>query len=65
MAVSKDAHPGFASTRQAAEFFGLSESKVRELAATGEWPSYCIGARRLFDLAEIIRIVKQAPKHNG
>lgn len=49
---------GFRSAKATAAFFGLSESKVRELAASGEWPTYCVGNRRLFDLDELVRLVK-------
>jgi excisionase family DNA binding protein len=49
---------GFRGTKQVAEFFGISERKVRDLAATGGWPTYCIGGRRLFDLDELVQLVK-------
>ena len=51
---------GFGSARKVAEFFDVSESKVRDLAAKGEWPSYCIGGRRLFDLDELVGIVRDS-----
>jgi excisionase family DNA binding protein len=50
---------GFRGTKQVAQFFGLSESTVRQLATRGEWPTYCIGGRRLFDLDELVRLVKK------
>ena len=50
---------GFMPAKKVAEFFSVSESTVRKKASTGEWPSYCIGGRRLFDLDELIRIIKQ------
>lgn len=55
---------GFAPAKQAAEFFGISTEKVRRLAATRTWPSYCIGGRRVFDLDELVRIVK-GPRSRG
>jgi hypothetical protein len=51
---------GFASARKVAGFFDLSDRFVREKAATGEWPSYLIGGRRLFDLDELVEKVKSA-----
>lgn len=51
---------GFRPAKQVAAFFGLSESKVRELAASGAWPTYCVGGRRLFGLDELVRLVRQS-----
>ena len=52
---------GFAESRRVAEFFGISVDRVRKLAATGMWPAYCVGGRRLFDMDEIRRIVRENP----
>ncbi len=49
---------GFAAAKKVATFFDISERTVREKAATGQWPSYLIGGRRVFDLDELIGIVK-------
>jgi hypothetical protein len=49
---------GFGGTRRVAAFFDLSVEQVRRLAATGLWPTYCVGGRRLFDLDELVRLVK-------
>jgi hypothetical protein len=54
---------GFRGTKQVAQFFSLSESTVRQLAARGEWPTYCVRGRRLFDLDELVRIVKKGVTH--
>jgi hypothetical protein len=56
---------GFASARKVAEHLDISERTVRAKGATGEWPSYCVGGRRLFDLDEIIALVKSRPGQRG
>lgn len=45
---------GFGDKRQAAEFFGIPQSEVLKKASSGEWPSYVIGGRRVFDLDAIL-----------
>lgn len=45
---------GFADERQAAEFFGLPVVEVRKKAASGEWPSWVIAGRRVFDLDQLV-----------
>jgi hypothetical protein len=45
---------GFGDKKQAAEFFGISQSEVLKKASSGEWPSYVIGGRRVFDLDAIL-----------
>ena len=59
MATATIARLGFGPAKRGAEFFGISESLVRERAARGEWPSYCIGGRRVFDLDELVALVKK------
>ena len=54
--------PRFASSRKLADFLDVSERHVRRQATGGDWPSYCIGGRRVFDVAEIIGIVKTRTK---
>jgi hypothetical protein len=49
---------GFRSAKKVADFFDLSERTVRAKAATGEWPTYRVGGRRLFDLDELIHVIK-------
>jgi hypothetical protein len=51
---------GFRSAKKVAAFFDLSERTVRAKAATGEWPTYRVGGRRLFDLNELVALVKSA-----
>lgn len=45
---------GFGDTRQTAEFFGLRFNQVEKKAASGEWPSYLIGGKRVFDLDSLV-----------
>ena len=59
---------GFGTAKKVALFFDISVEKVRRMAATGAWPTYCVGGRRLFDLDELVRLVKQPTandKRNG
>lgn len=49
---------GFRSAREVADFFGVSERLTRANAANGIWPSYRIGGRRVFDLDELVELVK-------
>lgn len=48
---------GFGDTRQTADHFGLSEDIVVDKAERGEWPSWFVGGRRVFDLDEIVSIL--------
>ena len=50
---------GLLPARDVARFFGVSERLVRDRAAKGEWPSYSIGGRRVFDLDELVALVKR------
>ena len=50
---------GFGTAKRVALFFDISVERVRRMAATGAWPAYCVGGRRLFDLDELVRLVKQ------
>ena len=52
---------GFGGARDVAELFGLSERTVRAKVRSHEWPSYCIGGRRVFDLDELVQLVKKSP----
>ena len=45
---------GFGDKRQTAEFFGITQAEVLARAASGEWDSYVIGGRRVFDLDAIL-----------
>ena len=56
--ASKQVRLGFGSARKVAEFFDVSERLVRDRAASGAWPSYCVGGRRVFDLDELVALVK-------
>ena len=57
---------GFANIDQAAEFFGLPKATVKNMAASGEWPSYVIGGQRVFDLDAILNhLVHSATGGNG
>ena len=48
---------GFGGLHQTAEFFGIPPSEVRGRAASGEWPSYVVGGRRVFDLDAIVDLL--------
>ena len=45
---------GFGDVRQTAQFFGLTQAEVKTRAHAGNWPSYVIGGRRVFDLDELV-----------
>ena len=45
---------GFGDIRQAADFFGIPYRDVEKLATRGEWPSYVIGGKRVFNFDEVI-----------
>lgn len=51
---------GFGDTRQTAEFFGLRPAEIENKAASGEWPSYFIGGKRVFDLDAIVETLAKA-----
>ena len=61
MAVAKKPL-GFGDTQQTAEFFALPAKEVTKRAKSGEWPSWVIGGRRVFDLD---RLVEQLARGNG
>ena len=45
---------GFGDIRQTAEFFGLSVRDVTQRVTSGEWQSYVIAGRRVFDLDQLV-----------
>ena len=45
---------GFGDVRQTAEFFGLSQRDVQERVRSGDWPSYVLSGRRVFNLDELV-----------
>jgi hypothetical protein len=48
---------GFAGLHQAAEFLGIPQCDLQRKATSGEWPSYVIGGRRVFDMDELIDLL--------
>jgi len=48
---------GFGDVVEVAEFFGIPRAVVRQKAASGEWPSYVIAGRRVFDVDEIVALL--------
>ena len=54
---------GFGGLDQTAEFFGLPKSDVRRKATSGEWPSYVISGRRVFDIDAILDRLVQTSSH--
>jgi len=52
---------GFGDTKQVAEFFGVTEEEVTQLALTGEWPSYVLSGRRVFDVDYLVKSLVRAP----
>ena len=50
---------GFGTTKQTADFFGLTTTEVQNLTKNGQWRSWLIGGRRLFDLDEIVKQLAQ------
>ena len=48
---------GFGGIEQVSEFLGIPKSEVREKAVSGQWPSYVIAGRRVFDLDELLSLV--------
>ena len=53
------AHLGFGDTWQVAKRFELTRAEVMRRARSGEWPSWIIHGRRVFDLDAIARIQEQ------
>ena len=52
---------GFGGIPQLAEFLSMPEKDVRRKATTGEWPSYMIGGRRVFDIDEVLKLLVSKP----
>ena len=52
---------GFGGIAQLAEFLNLSEKEVRRKATSGEWPSYMIAGRRVFDIDELLKLLVSKP----
>ncbi len=48
---------GFATIDQCADFFGLTRNEVTQRARSGDWPSYYIGDRRVFDMDELVQLL--------
>lgn len=45
---------GFGDLGQTAEFFGVKPAEVQRKATSGEWPSYVISGRRVFNLDDLV-----------
>ena len=52
---------GFGDTRQTAEFFGLRPTEIEKKAAAGDWPSYIVAGKRVFDLDAIVERLAKHP----
>jgi hypothetical protein len=51
---------GFADLSSTAEFFGLTESEVMDRVNRGDWRSWVIGGKRVFNLDELVeQLVKK------
>ena len=48
---------GFGGVDQVAEFLDLPVGEVASRAENGEWPSYVIAGRRVFDIDELLRLL--------
>ncbi|MCH8829725.1 MAG: hypothetical protein IID45_09130 [Planctomycetes bacterium] len=48
---------GFGGVQQVADFFDLAIDEVNDKADAGEWPSYVIAGRRVFDVDELLRLL--------
>lgn len=48
---------GFGGIDQVAQFFGLPRREVQRRATSGEWPSYVIAGRRVFDIDELLQLL--------
>ena len=44
---------GFGTVAQTANLFGVTRDEALRRATCGDWPSWIIGGRRIFDLDEI------------
>ena len=55
---------GFGGIDQVAQFFDVSKVEVRRKAVSGEWPSYVIGGRRVFDIDAILDLLMQQSDHS-
>ena len=57
---------GFGDIKQTAEFFGISQTEVRRRGASGRWPSYIIGGRRVFDVDAVLELLaKESPAEHS
>ena len=56
---------GFGDENQTAEFFGIPRKTVRENAASGEWPSYVIHGRRVFNIDALVDLVVAGHDEEG
>jgi hypothetical protein len=45
---------GFGGVEKVAEFFNLSKKVVRHKAQAGEWPSYVVDGKRIFNLDRLV-----------
>ena len=50
---------GFGGTDQVAEFFSIPKSTVSKKAKSGEWPSWVIGGKRVFNVDELVALLVQ------
>ena len=50
---------GFGGVEQVAEFFDLPKRVVRHKALTGEWPSYVVDGKRIFNLDRLVDLLIQ------
>ncbi len=48
---------GFGDEKQTAEFFGIPRKTVRENALSGDWPSYVISGKRVFNIDALVDLV--------
>jgi len=56
---------GFGDIPQTAEFFGIARAEVSRLARSGEWPSYIISGRRVFDLDDLVKRLARQGSDDG
>jgi hypothetical protein len=45
---------GFGGVEQVADFFNLPKKIIRQKALTGEWPSYVVDGKRVFNLDRLV-----------
>lgn len=57
--MHENINPDFLRVKQAAEFFGLSQSFLRQAAMNRTLPSYRLGKNRFFRRSEIEQIIEQ------